>query len=123
MRATRCQKAIMRTPAGRARGSPRGVAAHARADRENFCKFCRRDGAGGEHASPAIDSTRRRKGRRGLKRAGSAQLDLDLAVFDSHREGFDVAGNGWAEALAGLDLETPGMQRAFDFFAVEPAVG
>ena len=31
-------------------------------------------------------------------------------------------GIGGPEALAGLDLETPGMQRALDLFTVEPAI-
>src|SRR5579885_1238638 len=59
---------------------------------------------------------------RRVRRCSAGELHLHVVADHADGEGFDVAGNGWAEALAGLDLETAGVERTLDRLAVEPAV-
>src|SRR5215469_4588050 len=53
----------------------------------------------------------------------SAQLHLDFVALDAHGIGLQVIDAGRGGGLAGLDVEAPGMQRAFDFALFHPAVG
>src|SRR6266508_3265053 len=50
-------------------------------------------------------------------------LEQYRAVFDFHGVGANVLGAGFANRLAGRDVKLPLVQRAFDFLAVDEAVG
>src|SRR5579864_1229780 len=56
-------------------------------------------------------------------RGSTREIDLNVVAHDSYLVGLEIARNGWAQALPGLNLKSPRVQRTLDHLAVEPAIG
>src|SRR6201982_1131161 len=67
--------------------------------------------------------TKARRSPDGVGRGSAREIDLNLVADDSYLVGLEIARDGGAQTLPGLDFDTPGMERTLDPLAVEPAVG
>src|SRR6266852_6120974 len=86
-----------------------------------FC--CARAGAATSRANAAATVMMVFMSSLPVVRFDSACLDLDVVADDAHGVDRDVLVDRRSERLAGAHLEAPGMERALDAVAVEPALG
>src|SRR5262249_30997042 len=74
------------------------------------------------HGFAAAPSPSRNEAIAGGRRS-AREIGLNLVAHHSYLVGLEIARNGRAQTLPGLDLESSGMKRTFDHLAIEPAVG